>query len=202
MTAETSARDTRRRLLDAAAELLTEVPYDDLSVRAVCTAAGANPAAVHYHFGSKESLVAVLLEERFEPTWATALDALADRPRTVADIVGVVLDPFVALQRDPASAPTVRVLAQFVLARPRTEWTGRWFRLEEWATLLAATVPGLDADTARRRWRFAFTVLMTELAVAEQLSPENLAALSDFLTAGLTGPAPTADPAPTPKGTR
>ncbi|EGD55485.1 TetR/AcrR family transcriptional regulator [Gordonia neofelifaecis] len=187
METSESTNTTRARLLDAAERLLATVPYDDLSVRAVCAEAGANPAAVHYHFGSKESLVAALLQDRLEPEWSDQLDRLESGPRTISDIIDAILEPLIALQAAPHTAPTIRVLAQFVLAHPEAEWNSRWFQLDVWTDLLTSTVPGLDPDVARRRWRFAFVVLMTELAAPQEISPDNLSALSDFLIAGLAG---------------
>ncbi|MFD6215422.1 TetR/AcrR family transcriptional regulator, partial [Nocardia salmonicida] len=61
---------TRQRLLIAAETLLLTEPYDEVSVRGICVAAGANAAAVHYHFGSKEALVGALIEDRLGPLWA------------------------------------------------------------------------------------------------------------------------------------
>ena len=58
---------TRQRLLAAAESLLLTEPYDEVSVRGICTVAGANSAAVHYHFGSKETLVGALIEDRCGP---------------------------------------------------------------------------------------------------------------------------------------
>ncbi|WP_035719795.1 TetR family transcriptional regulator [Gordonia shandongensis] len=189
--------DTRDALLDAAAELLTSAPYDEVSVRAVRAAAGANPAAVHYHFGSKEKLVAALLEDRFAATWTASLDGLAATPTGVAEIVDAILDPIVALQADASSAPGLRLLAQFAAAHPATAWTRPWFRFDNWVDLLTATVPGLDPATARRRWRFAFTVLIAELAAPRPVSAAAIAALREFLTAGLAGPAaPNGSPTP------
>ena len=188
MTEQTRAGSTRTRLLDAAEELLATVPYRSLSVRAVCAAAGTNPASVHYHFGSKEALVSALLQDRFETVWADPLDALEAHPRTVADIVAAILDPLVALHADPTTAPTVRVLAEFVIGSPGARWSSRWFRLAQWTDLLIDTVDGLDIGTEQHRWRYAFTVLMTELAQPRELTPESVAALRDFLTAGLAGP--------------
>ena len=47
---------TRERLLAAAERLFAEQGYDGTSVRDVTVAAGANVAAVNYHFGGKERL--------------------------------------------------------------------------------------------------------------------------------------------------
>ncbi len=56
MTGSTTIGPTRERLLTVAERLLLESGYDSVSVRAINAAAGANPAAVHYHFGSKRVL--------------------------------------------------------------------------------------------------------------------------------------------------
>lgn len=61
----TTIEPTRERLLTVAERLLLESGYDNVSVRAINAAAGANAAAVHYHFGSRDRLVAALLEERW-----------------------------------------------------------------------------------------------------------------------------------------
>src|ERR1700733_7058269 len=47
---------TRRHLLEAAAEVFAEVGFRAATVRQICERAGANIAAVNYHFGDKEKL--------------------------------------------------------------------------------------------------------------------------------------------------
>ncbi|MFK7790918.1 MAG: CerR family C-terminal domain-containing protein [Phycisphaeraceae bacterium] len=47
---------TRRRLLDAAAELFATKGYRNVAVRDICEQACANVAAVNYHFGGKDKL--------------------------------------------------------------------------------------------------------------------------------------------------
>ena len=47
---------TRRRLLDAAAEMFATKGYRNVAVRDICEAAVANVAAVNYHFGGKDKL--------------------------------------------------------------------------------------------------------------------------------------------------
>ncbi|MEM6258660.1 MAG: CerR family C-terminal domain-containing protein [Planctomycetota bacterium] len=58
--ARSSAADkgpgTRRRLLDAAAELFATKGYRNVAVRDICDQACANIAAVNYHFGGKDKL--------------------------------------------------------------------------------------------------------------------------------------------------
>ena len=49
--------DTRKRLLEATEWLFIECGYEAMSLRHVTARAGANLAAVNYHFGSKEALM-------------------------------------------------------------------------------------------------------------------------------------------------
>src|ERR1700722_962748 len=56
--------ETPERLLDVAERLLAKRGLDAVSVRDITESAGANTAAVHYHFGSKLDLVGAILERR------------------------------------------------------------------------------------------------------------------------------------------
>jgi AcrR family transcriptional regulator len=47
---------TARKLLAAASEVFAEKGYRDATIAEICERAGANVAAVNYHFGDKESL--------------------------------------------------------------------------------------------------------------------------------------------------
>jgi AcrR family transcriptional regulator len=58
--------ETRQRLLDVAAELFADRGLDGVSVRELCTAAGANVAAINYHFGDKFGLYSELVEVAIE----------------------------------------------------------------------------------------------------------------------------------------
>ena len=55
---------TRRALLDAAADVFAEVGFRAATVRDICRRAGANVAAVNYHFGDKAALYAEVLTEQ------------------------------------------------------------------------------------------------------------------------------------------
>lgn len=57
---------TRRHLLDAAGEVFADKGYRDATIRDICRRAGANVAAVNYHFGDKAALYAAVLADLSE----------------------------------------------------------------------------------------------------------------------------------------
>lgn len=76
--------DTRRRLLEAAGEVFAENGYRAATIRDICKRAGANIAAVNYHFGDKGRLYAEVLTyahrcslEKYPPSLGLAESAAA-----------------------------------------------------------------------------------------------------------------------------
>jgi len=62
---EESHDATRGHLLEAAAEVFAEIGFRAATVRQICEKAGANIAAVNYHFGDKEELYKAVLRDTF-----------------------------------------------------------------------------------------------------------------------------------------
>lgn len=58
---------TRERILEAAESLFAERGFDSVSLRDITGAAGANVAAVNYHFGSKDNLIDAVIERHATP---------------------------------------------------------------------------------------------------------------------------------------
>ncbi len=54
---------TRARLIEAAGEVFAEHGYHSATVRDICARAGANIAAVNYHFGDKTELYLAVIRE-------------------------------------------------------------------------------------------------------------------------------------------
>lgn len=185
--------DTRSALLAAAERLFLADGYDKVSVRAICAAADANAAAVHYHFGSKTDLTVALLQDRLGPAWIDPLATLQPGVAEIPHIVDVVVTPLVELHRDPLGHLHLQLLCRFVLDHPDASWTGTWFQLESWAAFLTAAVPGLTNSAAVRRWSLAFELILMQFGSPEPQHRPAIAALHDFVVAGLAAPA---DPNP------
>ena len=99
---------TKQALLDAAERLIAQYGVDAASVRAITEAAGANLAAVSYHFGSKDGLVRSVFERRLVPInrqRRELLDACLSggaRPELECVVRAFVLPPLQILRRQHA----------------------------------------------------------------------------------------------------
>jgi len=119
---ETTA--TREALLDAAEELFAEQGIEGTSLRTVTGKAGANVAAVHYYFGSKEGLIREVFARRLAPLADNRLARLAacgePGEQTLECILRAFVEPFVELgwrmdQGSSATHLTGRLIAQVLL---------------------------------------------------------------------------------------
>ncbi len=62
-----SQSEPKRKLLDAAEQLFAERGFEAVSVRDVTQLAKANVAAVNYHFGSREGMIALVISRYVTP---------------------------------------------------------------------------------------------------------------------------------------
>jgi AcrR family transcriptional regulator len=180
---------TRERLLTATERLLLEQGFEKVSVRSICAAAGANSAAVHYHFGSKDNLVAELLQTRLGPLWAEPLTKVAPGTTSIAECVRIVVEPLTELAADPAGRLYLHLLSRIVLGRQSVAWSARWFSLQPWEEVLRAERPEVSAGEAARRWMLAFELVLQQfgdpLAGDRVPSADAVSTLCAFVAAGL-----------------
>ncbi|HVJ44848.1 MAG TPA: TetR family transcriptional regulator [Luteolibacter sp.] len=62
---------TKLRLIEAAEKLFAEKSTTSVSIRDITRAANANVAAVNYHFGNRDGLVAAVLGRQVEKAGVT-----------------------------------------------------------------------------------------------------------------------------------
>jgi AcrR family transcriptional regulator len=202
--------ETRRRILGAAEELFAERGIDGVSLREITSAAGANSAAAHYHFGSKDAVLAELFDERARAIVDRRLEMLRDVSRDEAGVPGVedVLRAFLRPALDAAVAPggkafmRLRALLAFEAAALRRDVLSKAFDASSRQFLEELHLALPDVPVEDLRWRFHFmlgamTYTMATPGRIESItygaldSSENAAALEQlvrFATAGLRAP--------------
>jgi TetR/AcrR family transcriptional regulator, cholesterol catabolism regulator len=78
--AKPPADDTRRQILDAAANLLRRNGYASTSLRDIAAATGMKAGSLYYHFASKEEIAETVMAEGIDLVRAAVKQALAGRP--------------------------------------------------------------------------------------------------------------------------
>ncbi len=158
--------ETRRRILTAAEELFAERGIDGVSLREITTAAGANSAAAHYHFGSKDAVLAELFQERARAIVERRLDLLARVPRdgrgaaSAEDLLRAFLRPSLDVVAAPGGPAFMRLRARlaFEAAAVRREVLARAFDASSRTFLDELRLALPDVSVEDLRWRFHFTL--------------------------------------------
>jgi AcrR family transcriptional regulator len=91
-------KDTRSHILDVAEELFSEEGCDRVSIRDITKLARVNLAAINYHFGSKEDLIAAVFERRVVPVneaRIAALDAVERSAKKKSPKLEDILEAFI-----------------------------------------------------------------------------------------------------------
>ena len=70
----------RDGVLDIAARLFREQGYGSVSLRKIAEAAGIRAGSIYYHFGSKDEIVAAVLDAGIRVVHASMRDAITDLP--------------------------------------------------------------------------------------------------------------------------
>ena len=164
---------TRIQILDAAERLFAERGFRGTSVRAITDLAGANLAAVGYHFGSKAELLAVVIRRVIEPITA-AQDAGLNRLLTqapdppAAELVEAFAGPLFDAMRagDEGGARTSRLIVT-IFADPAEEmrsWTGpdEDAVRDRYLAAFARALPGLSAQELWFRMRGILAVVAVD----------------------------------------
>lgn len=115
----TKPATTKDRILDAAERLFAEKGFAETSLRDITAEAGANLAAVNYHFQSKDALILAVFARRVEPVnekRLAALDALeaeaAGNPVPFEELLRAFVRPMLELLSVPSGGNAARLVGR------------------------------------------------------------------------------------------
>ena len=156
---------TRARLLDSALDLIAERGEDGVVLRELTETAGANVAAVSYHFGSLQSLCDAAVEhalERYLAAQQAEMDALA-AGSNVEQVAAAFARPIMrALALGGRDVDVIRIVARAGIDPPET-----WDRFDasfdrirrDAAKALKPNLPGVSARELTFRIRAVIGML-------------------------------------------
>src|SRR3954451_557098 len=156
---------TRTRLMDAALDLLADRGEDGVTLRALTDAAGANVAAVSYHFGSLQSLCDASVEyalERYLDAQEEGLSGLGPQA-TLEELAAAFARPMMrALSTGGRDLDVMRIVAWAGIDPPEgwARFAVRFDRIRADAVrVLKANVPGVKDRELILRTRLAAGLL-------------------------------------------
>ena len=173
-------QDTATKILEAARDCLLADGYAAMSTRKVAEQAGVPLSQIHYHFGSKDALVAAVYEYRMERVNQRRLEMLAQidasqNQNDVRTIVAAIVQPIADEIRDSAGGSHyIRFMAQLI-GHPRVSlldlWNSRFGAgLSQVIALLRAALPEVPPMIIGQRFGLMWEQVIHALADRERLS--------------------------------
>lgn len=176
---------TRASILDAAEQLYAERGFGDVTLRDIVAAAGVNLAAVNYHFGSKDELIAELFvtrgiatnRERLAELKAaeTAGNGRADVRAILRALVGPTLRGCLGPANEQSAAARFMTRASIEAVPPIRRIKNREVdHLRKFAAAMRRSLP--DCDEADLYWGLHFALAMAHQTIRDN---ERLTRLSE-----------------------
>jgi AcrR family transcriptional regulator len=140
---------TRARLLEAALDLLADRGEEAVSLREITTAAGANVAAVSYHFGSLKALCDAAVEEGLVSYLAAQQEAVGalDPDASLDEVAAAFAQPMIqAMAVGGRDLAVIRIVARCATDPPEgwTRFDASFERIRaDVLRALKANVPGV-----------------------------------------------------------
>jgi AcrR family transcriptional regulator len=186
MTKEVMASDqTRTAILAAAERLYADRGFGDVTLRDIVAAAGVNLAAVNYHFGSKDELIAELFVTRSIATNRERLNELkaaeeegggrAEIDAILRALVGPTLRGCLGPDRERSTAARFMIRASIESVPPIRRIKNREVdHLRKFAAAMRRSLP--ERSEIDLFWGLHFALAMAHHTIRES---ERLARLSD-----------------------
>ncbi len=214
------AADTKARILDAAEARFARDGFDGASLRAITTEAGANLAAVHYHFGSKDDLIQAVFARRLAPLnqdrlrRLDALEAAAgDTAPALEAVVRAFLEPALRMAEAHDTRRAMMSLLGQAISQPDERIRGLFIRQfdevgSRFRAALSRCLPGLPDEEVFWRLMFMVGAMVHTMTLSQHLQEfsgglcrsgdaRTMAAhLVPFLIAGMQAPAATLEGRP------
>lgn len=211
-TSLATKKDTKTAIMDTAETMMADHGLKGVSIRAMLSAAGANSAALHYHFNSREGLVEAILGRYGRIATSRRKEMIAEfearsEPATARDIVDLIVDPMIELLERKGEAG--RRFLRFI-ARLQSDRTGihrseedKYFPevRDHLRVLLRQACPGVSNTELQLRTTMMIDTMLQSLSSAEFMTKEwdgdghqdeltkYAATLKTFLTGGLAASA-------------
>jgi AcrR family transcriptional regulator len=176
---------TRALILDAAERLYAERGFGDVTLRDIVAAAGVNLAAVNYHFGSKDELIAELFVTRSIATNRERLNELkaaeeagggrASIESILRALVGPTLRGCLGPDRDRSTAARFMIRASIESVPPIRRIKNREIdHLRKFSAAMRRSLP--DRSAVDLYWGLHFALAMAHQTIRDG---ERLTRLSD-----------------------
>jgi AcrR family transcriptional regulator len=176
---------TRTSILDAAERLYADRGFADVTLRDIVAAAGVNLAAVNYHFGSKDELIAELFVTRSLATNRERLNELkaaeaagggrAEIDAILRALVGPTLRGCLGPGNERSAAARFMIRASIESVPPIHRIKNREIdHLRKFAAAMRRSLPGRDAVDLY--WGLHFALAMAHHTIRDS---ERLAKLSE-----------------------
>lgn len=175
--------DTKTRLLDAAEVLFAERGIAEASLRDITTHATANLAAVNYHFGGKNGLLAAVFERRLGPVNEERLELLnaferaaGDHPVPLEQIVYANLaPPFRTLDEWGETGERFMRIVARINADPSSSIHEAFLRhfdgiRARFLAALGRALPDLDATEVERRFHYSLAAMLHTFCWGAQIA--------------------------------
>jgi AcrR family transcriptional regulator len=166
-------------LLDVAERLFARHGVEQVALTRIVAASGQrNRSALHYHFGSRDGVLAAVLDRRISSVNAlrnAMLDGLPQREVVLDDAVRLIITPIcLTMMNEPWGGDYVSILAQ-VSFRPKLAERvdeANLTSIRRCRRMIEEALPHISPAVHRRRYRWLFDSVVLQVARWSREAPK------------------------------